>query len=236
LKVDLQCFRWGRCFQAGPEAEVPSRMNADYSGLGLVGDARCTEPDEQAMRCRGNLGPDEYFAQAVGALAASGRPAGGYRRRRSSTASPKLVQYRVRLAPRRTRESRSITRVGVSLVVGWTDPEGRLVNAGRAGVSISEAELARLWSRLQPLAIRETPLDVLPPRTSRFGLPLVLSRVHWVRPELVVEVKYLTWTADNLLRQVVYEGLREDKPVKDVRREVPQARSARRSNSAGSSA
>ena len=33
------------------------------------------------------------------------------------------------------------------------------------------------------------PLDVPPPRTSRFGSPLVLSRVHWVRPELVAEVK-----------------------------------------------
>ena|SRR6266850_8501604 len=30
-------------------------------------------------------------------------------------------------------------------------------------------------------------------------------------PELVAQVKYLTWTDDNLLRQVVYEGLREDK-------------------------
>jgi hypothetical protein len=38
----------------------------------------------------------------------------------------------------------------------------------------------------------------------------VLSRVHWVRPELVAEVKYLTWTDDNLLRQAVYEGLREE--------------------------
>jgi ATP-dependent DNA ligase len=46
----------------------------------------------------------------------------------------------------------------------------------------------------------------------------VLSRVHWVRPELVAEVKYLTWTGDNLLRQVVYEGLREDKPAAEVRR------------------
>jgi hypothetical protein len=26
-------------------------------------------------------------------------------------------------------------------------------------------------------------------------------------------VKFLTWTDDNLLRQVVYEGLREDKPA-----------------------
>jgi bifunctional non-homologous end joining protein LigD len=62
------------------------------------------------------------------------------------------------------------------------------------------------------------PLDVPPPRDSRFGSPLTLSRVHWVRPELVAEVKYLTWTEDNLLRQVVYEGLREDKPAADVRR------------------
>ena len=41
------------------------------------------------------------------------------------------------------------------------------------------------------------------------------------RPELVVEVKYLTWTDDNLLRQVVYEGLREDKPPADARRPIP---------------
>ena len=65
------------------------------------------------------------------------------------------------------------------------------------------------------------PLEVAPPRTNRFGSPLVLSRVHWVRPEPVVEVKYLTWTDDNLRRQVVYEGLREDKDPAEVRRPVP---------------
>jgi bifunctional non-homologous end joining protein LigD len=65
------------------------------------------------------------------------------------------------------------------------------------------------------------PLDVPPPRSSRFGSPLVLSRVHWVRPEFVAEVKYLTWTDDNLLRQVVYEGLREDKLPADVRSPIP---------------
>jgi bifunctional non-homologous end joining protein LigD len=42
-----------------------------------------------------------------------------------------------------------------------------------------------------------------------------------VRPELVAEVKFLTCTEDNLLRQVVYERLREDKPAAEVRREVP---------------
>jgi bifunctional non-homologous end joining protein LigD len=53
------------------------------------------------------------------------------------------------------------------------------------------------------------PLDVPPPRSTRFGSPLVLSRVHRVKPELVAEVKFLTWTEDNLLRRVVYEGLRD---------------------------
>jgi bifunctional non-homologous end joining protein LigD len=37
-------------------------------------------------------------------------------------------------------------------------------------------------------------------------------------------VKYLAWTGDNLLRQVVYEGLREDKPAAEVRREMPRAK------------
>ena len=94
------------------------------------------------------------------------------------------------------------------VVVGWTDPEGsrrrlgalllayytsegRLVYAGRAEVGINNAELERLWRRLQPHATSERPPDVPPPRTSRFNSPLVLSRVHWVRPELVAEVKYL---------------------------------------------
>jgi ATP-dependent DNA ligase len=41
-------------------------------------------------------------------------------------------------------------------------------------------------------------------------------RVHWVRPALVAEVKFLTWTEDNILRQVVYQGLREDKPAREA--------------------
>ena len=79
------------------------------------------------------------------------------------------------------------------VVVGWTDPEGsrpwlgalllayydldgRLVYAGRVGTGIGQAELGRLWHRLQPLATSEIPLDKPLPRTNRFGSPLVLSR------------------------------------------------------------
>jgi bifunctional non-homologous end joining protein LigD len=108
-----------------------------------------------------------------------------------------------------------------ALLLAYYDPDGRLIYAGRAGTGIDYAELERLWLRLQPLARSEMPLDMAPPRDSRFGSPLTLSRVHWVRPELVAEVKFLSWTEDNLLRQVVYEGLRDDKPATDERRPVP---------------
>jgi bifunctional non-homologous end joining protein LigD len=111
-----------------------------------------------------------------------------------------------------------------ALLLAYYDPDGKLIYAGRAGTGMDDAELRRLWRRLQPLATDTMPLDIPPPRGSRFGSPLVLSRVHWVRPELVAEVKFLTWMADNLLRQVVYEGLREDKPARDVRREVPHTK------------
>jgi ATP-dependent DNA ligase len=79
--------------------------------------------------------------------------------------------------------------------------------------------LADLRRRLDPLARKTMPLSVRPPRSTRFGSPLVLSRVHWVEPKLVAEITYLTWTADNLLRQTVYVGLRGDKPAEQVRRE-----------------
>jgi len=82
-----------------------------------------------------------------------------------------------------------LLRLGFALVVGWTDPEGsrpylgallvayydpegRLVYAGRAGSGIKQAELARLWRRLQPLSTSEMPLAVPPPRDSVEPRPL----------------------------------------------------------------
>jgi bifunctional non-homologous end joining protein LigD len=50
---------------------------------------------------------------------------------------------------------------------------------------------------------------------------LKLSEVHWIKPTQVAQVRYLTWTGDGLLRQVVYLGLRADKPPRQVVRERP---------------
>ena len=127
------------------------------------------------------------------------------------------------------------------VVVGWSDPEGfrphlgalllgyytddgKLTYAGRVGTRMPVKVLADLRRRLDPLVRKTSPLSVPPPRSTRFGSPLVLSRVHWVEPKLVAEITYLTWTADGLLRHTVYVGLREDKPADQVRRESASIR------------
>jgi bifunctional non-homologous end joining protein LigD len=123
------------------------------------------------------------------------------------------------------------------VIVGWTDPEGsrssigalllgyydkgQLKYAGRVGTGFSEKTLRMLHGKLAPLAIDKMPLAVAPPRKTRFVGTLSLSKVHWVQPKHVAEVTYLTWTDDGLLRHTVFAGLREDKPAKDVRRELP---------------
>ena len=128
------------------------------------------------------------------------------------------------------------------VVVGWSDPEGtrphlgalllgyytddgKLMYAGRVGTGMPDKVLADLRRRLEPLARRTSPLSVPPPRNTRFGSPLVLSRVHWVDPKLVAEITFLTWTADGLLRHTVFVGLREDKLATDVRREAARSSS-----------
>jgi bifunctional non-homologous end joining protein LigD len=111
-------------------------------------------------------------------------------------------------------------RIG-SLLLGYHTPDGKLIYAGRVGTGLPGAELERLWQRLQPLEVSKMPLAIPPPRGNRFGSPLVLSRVHWVRPEMVVEVTYAEWTPDGLLRHVVYLGERQEKLATEVRRNRP---------------
>ena len=108
------------------------------------------------------------------------------------------------------------------MLLGYYTEDGRLHYAGRAGTGFTEMELKRLTGALKPLEMPRMPLAEPPPRESRFGSPLELSRVHWVRPKVVVEVTYLTWTEGGLLRAVSYQGQREDKPARQVVRSLPR--------------
>ena len=123
------------------------------------------------------------------------------------------------------------------VIVGWSDPKGSRSHLGALllGYYTDDGNLHLCrprghWDACQgarrsaapprPVSPEDLASQPPPPRSTRFGSPLVLSRVHWVEPKLVAEITYLTWTADNLLRHAVYVGLREDKPVEQVRREA----------------
>ena len=97
-----------------------------------------------------------------------------------------------------------------ALLLGLPQPDGRLRYAGHAGGGFSDKELARVARLLRAREIAACPFVAKPPTN---------ERPHWVRPELVAEVKFAAWTADGVLREPVYLGLREDVSSKDVRRE-----------------
>lgn len=108
-----------------------------------------------------------------------------------------------------------------ALLLGYYDKRGKLHYAGRAGSGIKQSELKRLYDKLAPLETKTMPLAEPPPKTAgRFAEPLELRRVHWVKPALVAAVEYLIWTDGGLLRAVTYQGLREDKPAKEVVRDA----------------
>ena len=44
-----------------------------------------------------------------------------------------------------------------------------------------------------------------------------------MRPELSAEIDFRAWTGDGLVRQASFQGLREDKPAREISRETPMA-------------
>jgi bifunctional non-homologous end joining protein LigD len=100
---------------------------------------------------------------------------------------------------------------------------GTLRYVGNVGTGFGEREIERLLALLRPLERRTSPFPTTP------KLPRVRKGdVVWVEPKLVAEVEFSEWTHDGHVRQPSYKGLREDKPARDVRREVPPADTVRK--------
>ncbi len=101
-----------------------------------------------------------------------------------------------------------------ALLLGYYEG-GKLRYAGRTGTGFTQATQRMLRGKLDALEQKQ-PQFAETPREAR-------QNAHWVKPVLVAQVAFTTWTRDNLVRQAAFKGLREDKPAKEVVREVAVA-------------
>lgn len=122
------------------------------------------------------------------------------------------------------------TRRQEFVIIGWSESDkkgrgfralllglhekGKLRYAGKVGTGFSMAAQQDLRARLDTLAVDKAAATV--PRADARG-------AHWVKPELVAEVVFAEFTADNVVRHASFLGLRGDKKAKEVVAEMPQA-------------
>jgi len=133
---------------------------------------------------------------------------------------------------RRSREWLKIKIVNEQefVIGGYTEPQGdrshfgalvlgvyeagKLRWVGNVGTGFNEKSLTALYRKLSELVIEKCPFAERP-NPSR--------GMTWVKPELVVQVKYANWTQDGRLRAPVFLGLRDDVDPKQVKRETASA-------------
>jgi bifunctional non-homologous end joining protein LigD len=109
--------------------------------------------------------------------------------------------------PRQTRQHFGALLLGVH----DNDRGGRLRYVGHTGTGFDQKELERVSRLLKAREIRESP----------FAEKIKTNEpAHWVRPDLVAQVRFTEWTDDRKLRHPVYLGLRDDKNARHVVQEV----------------
>jgi bifunctional non-homologous end joining protein LigD len=101
-------------------------------------------------------------------------------------------------------------RVGIgALLVGYYEGSD-LVFAGKVGTGFDTAMLSALRARFDESLLPKAPF------TKATGLPRL--RMHWVRPELVVNVAFIEWTVHGKLRHSRLLSIRDGTDPAAVRR------------------
>jgi len=99
-----------------------------------------------------------------------------------------------------------------ALVVGFHE-DGRLLPCGTVGGGYDEETMRTLREKIVDLASNDSPLE--PP-------PVMVRPVHWLRPELVVSVRYSEWSPDGTLRFPIFNGLRPEVDPSEAVRHRPR--------------
>ncbi|MCK5577612.1 MAG: DNA ligase D [Dehalococcoidales bacterium] len=95
-----------------------------------------------------------------------------------------------------------------SLLLGYYDDENNLQHGDNVGSGFDNDTLLKLKKQLEAISIEKSPF---------FREPEQTAGVTWVKPELVVEVKFAEWTQDGCLRAPVFLRVRDDKPAASIR-------------------
>jgi ATP-dependent DNA ligase len=81
----------------------------------------------------------------------------------------------------------------------------------------------KVLGKLKPLQVQECPFANLPDTdVGRWGAGITadhMREMHWTKPQLVAQIRFVEWTAENRLRHAAFLGLRLDKSAREVRRE-----------------
>ena len=107
-----------------------------------------------------------------------------------------------------------------AILVGYWDrgkTRGKLRYASHVGSGFDERTLAQVKERLRPLERSTCPFTEVPEQN---------APTTWVDPQVVAEVSFHSWTADDHLRAPVFLRLRDDVDPKGVRRTNPGGASA----------
>lgn len=109
-----------------------------------------------------------------------------------------------------------------ALLVGYF--EGKtLLFAGKVRAGFIPHVRREVLEKLKPLVTPKCPFANLPDDSAgRWGggIPAdEMQAMRWTKPQLVAQVRFTEWTADNRLRHAAFLGLRDDKTAKDVCRE-----------------
>jgi bifunctional non-homologous end joining protein LigD len=109
-----------------------------------------------------------------------------------------------------------------SLLVGYYEGN-ELLFAGKVRAGLTSYTRAEILRRVVSDATIACPFVNLPTsRKSHWGEGVTadeMATLQWLQPRLVVEVSFVEWPRDGLLRHSEFVGLREDKIAQDVRRE-----------------
>ena len=109
-----------------------------------------------------------------------------------------------------------------ALLVGYYQGKD-LRFAGKVRAGLVRHVRREVLGKLKPLQIQDCPFANLPDTdVGRWGAGITadqMREMHWTKPQLVAQIRFVEWTAESRLRHAAFLGLRLDKAAKEVRRE-----------------